>query len=173
MSGPRKVVPKMCSIATEVKPNVCSTMAAMRLVAHHARPIRAITPVVPVMTIEVRVPAGYPSPAQDFRAEDLDLNEHLIRDRLASFIMRVSGDSMIDAGIADGDEIIVDRGLRPKHGDVVVAAIDGEFTIKRLITTDDGAGYLQAENPRYPNLPVGPESDFQIFGVVTRCLHRL
>lgn len=153
---------------------MCSTMAAMRLVAHHPRPIRVITPVVSVMTTAVQVPAGFPSPAQDYQTGDLDLNEHLIRDRVATFIMRVSGDSMTDAGIADGDEIIVDRGLRPKHGDVVVAAIDGEFTIKRLITTGDGTtGCLRAENPAYPDLPVGPESDFQIFGVVTRCLHRL
>lgn len=135
-------------------------------------PVRRVTPVVLLATAETHIPAGFPSPAQDYESGDLDLNEHLIRDRVSTFVMRVTGHSMIDAGIADGDEIIVDRGLRPTSGAVVVAAVDGEFTIKRFIAEGDH-GVLRAENPDYPDLYLGPETDFEIFGVVTRCLHRL
>lgn len=130
-----------------------------------------MSPIRLLEAVDVAVPAGFPSPAQDYQTDELDLNEHLIRDRLSTFIMRVTGSSMIDAGIADGDEVIVDRGIEPVSGNVVVAAVAGEFTIKRFIAHGDH-GLLRAENPAYPDLPLGPETDFQIFGVVTRCLHR-
>lgn len=144
----------------------------MTTTAHDPHALRHRTPVQAIPLAQTGVSAGYPSPAQDYDAESLDLNEHLIRDRVSTFILRVAGNSMIDAGISDGDEVIVDRGLTPQHHDVVIAVIDGEFTVKRFI--DAGThGYLHPENPDYPDIPLGPESDFQIWGVVTRCLHRL
>ena len=92
---------------------------------------------------------------------------------MATYIFRVTGSSMIDAGIADGDEIIVDRSLEPQEGSVVVAAIDGEFTIKRFRIDRNGQGWLMPENNAYPPIPIPKESEFTIFGVVTRCLHRV
>lgn len=119
------------------------------------------------------VPAGFPSPAQDYPASSIDLNEVLIKDRAATYLLRVSGSSMIDAGIADGDEILVDRSITPTEGSIVVAALDGEFTIKRFHIDAQGQGWLLPENPAYSPIPIPPESDFLIFGVVTRCLHRV
>lgn len=124
-------------------------------------------------TADVRVPAGFPSPAQDYSATTLDLNEVLIHDRAATFILRVYGDSMVDAGISDGDEIIVDRSLEPYEGAIVVAALDGEFTVKRFRRSPDGRGWLLPENPAYPAIPISEHADFMIFGVVTRCLHHV
>lgn len=141
----------------------------------HAHLIAKLDATVPMIlkAPEVHLPAGFPSPAQDYSAVDIDLNEILFRDRAATYIFRVTGSSMIDAGIADGDEIIVDRSITPKEGSVVVAAIDGEFTIKRFSIDRTGQGWLLPENNAYPPIPIPKESDFTIFGVVTRCLHRV
>ena len=122
---------------------------------------------------ETQLPAGFPSPAQDYAAVNIDLNEILFRDRAATYIFRITGSSMIDAGIAGGDEIIVDRSLEPQEGSVVVAAIDGDFTVKRFHVDRTGQGWLLPENSAYPPIPIPKESDFTIFGVVTRCLHRV
>ncbi|MDY2941693.1 MAG: translesion error-prone DNA polymerase V autoproteolytic subunit [Varibaculum sp.] len=115
------------------------------------------------------VPAGWPSPAQDYFSADIDLNEHLIANPPATFLVRVSGDSMTGAGISDGDELIVDRSLEPREGSVVIAAVAGELTVKRLHWGKNGPE-LQPANPEYPILH--PE-ELQVWGVVTRCLHRL
>ncbi|EFU82311.1 peptidase S24-like protein [Mobiluncus holmesii ATCC 35242] len=114
-------------------------------------------------------PAGWPSPSQDYFDRDIDLNEHLIRNRPATFLVRVAGDSMINAGISDGDELIVDRSLEASEGNVVIAIIDGEMTVKRLHFGTHGPE-LHPANPTYPILH---PSELQIWGVVTRCLHRL
>lgn len=126
-----------------------------------------------VHTPDASVPAGFPSPAQDYQTTTIDLNEVLIKDRAATYLLRVSGSSMLDAGIADGDEILVDRSLAPSEGSIVVAALDGEFTIKRFHIDRMGQGWLMPENPAYPPIRIPPESEFMIFGVVTRCLHRV
>jgi len=118
------------------------------------------------------VPAGFPSPAQDYSDTEIDLTQLLIRDELATFIVRVSGDSMQGAGIYDGDELIVDRSIEPRDGHVVIAIVDGEMTVKRLHVTPTGV-VLQAENADYPDVKVAELSDLVIWGVVTRCLHRL
>jgi len=118
------------------------------------------------------VAAGFPSPAQDYFDGSLDLNDHLIRDKTSTFIVRVSGESMIGAGISDGDELVVDRSLTPKHGNVVVAILDGELTVKRLELSPSGVT-LRAENPEYPPIHVLELSDLQVWGVVTVCLHHL
>ncbi len=119
-----------------------------------------------------RVTAGFPSPSQDYSDTKIDLTEMLIRDELATFIVRVSGDSMEDAGIYDGDKLIVDRSIEPRDGHVVIAVVDGEMTVKRLRVTATGV-VLQAENAQYPDVTVAELSDLTIWGVATTCLHEL
>lgn len=120
----------------------------------------------------IAVAAGFPSPAQDFATERIDLNAHLINDVASTFLVRVSGHSMTGAGISDGDELVVDRSLTPADGNVVVAIIDGELTIKRLRLGHHHVR-LAAENPDYPDIVVPEMAELSIWGVVTRCLHRL
>ena len=120
----------------------------------------------------VAVPAGFPSPAQDYYNGDIDLTEMLVDDHAATFIVRVSGHSMQDAGISNGDELLVDRSKTPRDGDVVVAILDGELTVKRLRVTDAGV-VLQADNAEYPDIVVPELSDLQVWGVATYCLHHL
>lgn len=118
------------------------------------------------------VPAGFPSPSQDYSATQIDLQKLLIRDEVSTFIVRVSGDSMEGAGIYDGDELIVDRSIEPRDGHVVIAIVDGEMTVKRLRVTPTGV-ILQAENATYPDVEVAELSELMIWGVATRCLHHL
>jgi len=125
---------------------------------------------IPVMSY--RVPAGFPSPADDYVQDRVDLNEHLILHRDASFILRVSGWSMVGAGIHDGDELIVDRAIEPVDGHVVVAVIDGELTVKRLRKTGKSVS-LAAENPDYPDIEFLEGEELVIWGVVTRVLHKV
>ncbi|CAN7542642.1 translesion error-prone DNA polymerase V autoproteolytic subunit [Arthrobacter sp. LjRoot78] len=136
------------------------------------RVIEAGASLLSVLISPVPVAAGYPSPAQDYFDGRIDLNEHLIKDITSTYIVRVSGDSMEGAGISDGDELIVNRALRPTDGSVVIAVLDGELTIKRLRITASGV-LLQADNPRYPDLRVPALSDLVIWGVATRCLHHV
>lgn len=118
------------------------------------------------------VPAGFPSPSQDYSSTHIDLTELLIRDQISTFIVRVSGSSMEGAGISHGDELIVDKGLEPQDGDVVIAAMDGEMTVKRLCITPQGI-ILKAENPEYPDITVPELSELTVWGVATTCLHAL
>ncbi len=119
-----------------------------------------------------RVPAGFPSPADDYVQDRVDLNEHLILHRETSFILRVSGWSMMGAGIHDGDELIVDRAIDPMDGHVVVAVIDGELTVKRLRKSGKTIR-LVAENPEYPDIGFSDGEELVIWGVVTRVLHKV
>ncbi|MCC3292431.1 LexA family transcriptional regulator [Arthrobacter sp. zg-Y1110] len=118
------------------------------------------------------VPAGFPSPSQDYYDGGLDLNKHLISDATSTFIVRVSGDSMTGAGISDGDELIVDRSLEPRDGNVVVAILDGELTVKRLVLNSRGV-VLHPENRDYPDIEIPEICDLVVWGVATRCLHKL
>ena len=118
------------------------------------------------------MPAGFPSPAQDYFTGRIDLNQHLIKDITSTFLVRVSGHSMNGAGISDGDELVVDRSITPADGNVVVAIVDGELTIKRL-RLEHGRVRLAAENPDYPDVVVLELAELSIWGVVTLCLHRL
>jgi len=118
-----------------------------------------------------RVAAGFPSPADDHLERPLDLNAHLVRRPGSTFLLRVEGDSMRGAGILDGDLIAVDRAARPADGAVVVVALRGELTVKRLVRA--AAGWqLRAENPRYPAVPV-PDEDLAVWGVVVAVARRL
>lgn len=115
----------------------------------------------------------FPFPAQGYRQTQIDLNKILVKDPANTFFFRMYGDSMEGAGMYDRDEIIVDRSLTPETGKVVAASLDGEFMVKRLGVDRYGQGWLLPENPKYPAIPVPPESEFSILGVVTFCLHRL
>lgn len=118
-----------------------------------------------------RVEAGFPSPADDHVERTLDLNEELITHPAATFFLRASGRSMQGAGIHDGDLLVVDRSVPSDEGTVVVAVVDGDFTVKRLRRTHGGM-ILAAEHPEYPSIPIGAETDVRIWGVVTWVLHR-
>ncbi|MFB6355478.1 MAG: LexA family protein [bacterium] len=121
---------------------------------------------------EAACPAGFPSPADDHMEKRLDLNEHLIEHPAATFFVRVSGNSMIDAGIHDDDILVVDRSLEPRDGKVVIAVLNGELSVKRLKKRED-ALYLQAENDDYQSIEVSKESDLRIWGVATHVIHDL
>ncbi|MBN1970097.1 MAG: translesion error-prone DNA polymerase V autoproteolytic subunit [Candidatus Delongbacteria bacterium] len=116
------------------------------------------------------VQAGFPSPADDYIDKKLDLNEYLIKHPAATFFVRVAGDSMINAGIHNNDILIVDRALNPCNGNIVIAVLDGELTVKRL-KYEKSKVYLEPENPKYPVLEVYDESQFEIWGVVTNVIH--
>lgn len=137
-----------------------------------AYPVRVSSRRARVRVAPVAVPAGFPSPAQDYYDGPIDLTEMLVEDQAATFIVRVSGHSMQDAGISNGDELLVDRSKTPRDGDVVVAVLDGELTVKRLRLTDAGV-VLQADNAEYPDIAVRELSDLQIWGTATYCLHHL
>jgi DNA polymerase V len=117
------------------------------------------------------VKAGFPSPAEEEMATPLNLHSHLITHPHATFFVRVLGDSMEGAGIFDGDMLIVDKAATPSHGKVVVALIQGEFTVKRLIIDDHGV-MLKPENPRYKAVRISQGQDLTIWGVVTYVIHK-
>lgn len=123
---------------------------------------------LPLYSCKVR--AGFPSPADDFIESYLDLNTHLIKHPAATFFVIASGDSMTGAGIQSGDMLIVDRSLEAAHGKIVIAAIDGELTIKRLSRTHGSLQLLPA-NPKYPAIDITAEHDVVIWGVVTHVIH--
>lgn len=116
-----------------------------------------------------RVSAGKPTSGDDYQEDAVDLGKHLVRDPSSTFVIKVSGWSMRDAGIADGDELVVDRGVAAEDGRIVIAGIAGELTVKRLKRTDKG-WLLQACNPDFDEIPVGNKSELDIWGVVTRVL---
>lgn len=109
------------------------------------------------------VSAGFAAAAEEQAEEMLAIEDYLVRDRSSTFLLRVRGDSMIDAGIQEGDLVLVERGAEPRVADIVVGILDGEFTLKRL-KKDKGKYYLQAENPKYPDLHAMDE--LQVAGVV-------
>lgn len=121
---------------------------------------------------ESRVQAGFPSPAQGEYAESIDLNRALITNPAATFCARVIGDSMVDAGINEGDLLIIDRSLNPCDGNIAVCFVDGEFTVKRLSVRDDGI-YLTPANAAFPELKVGEDNNFVVWGVVSHIIKRL
>ena len=117
------------------------------------------------------VQAGFPSPADDFVDTKLDLNEYLIKHPAATFFVRVSGDSMTGAGIYDSDILIVDRSLEAHPGMIIIAALDGELTVKRLKKKKETI-ILVPENDQYEPIMVAEESDFSVWGVVTAVIHK-
>ena len=117
------------------------------------------------------VDAGFPSPADDHLERSIDLNEELIRNKAATFLVRVKVESMRDAGIQAGDVLVVDRSVTPKDKQIVVAMIDGEFTVKRF-RKYDGKLSLEASNPDFPSIQIGEDQELTIWGAVTYIIHQ-
>ena len=119
------------------------------------------------------VKAGFPSPAESFKGETIDLNRELVRHRETTFYSRVRGNSMIDSGIGDGDLAVVDCSLEPRNGDIVVAVIDGEFTLKYFRMDEKNCcAWLIPANDNYAPIKVTEENNFQIWGVVTYTIRK-
>lgn len=116
--------------------------------------------------------AGFPSPADDYVETGIDLNEQLIARPSSTFFLRVSGDSMIGAGIHHGDLLIVDRSVEPRHGRVVVAVVEGAFTLKHLVR-HQGRLRLEAAHPAYPPLELSDADDTRLWGVAIHVIHPL
>jgi DNA polymerase V len=119
-----------------------------------------------------QVPAGFPSPADDHLESELDLNEYLIDHPSGTFFVRAKGDSMQQAGIFDKDLLIVDRSLTPKHNDIVIAAVGGELTVKRLCVKH-GKPWLLPANPDYRPIQIKEGSELYVWGVVIHAIHRM
>ena len=129
-------------------------------------------PHLAIAWVEGTVPAGFPSPAADFQVKRHDLNELLITHPAATFMWRISGESMIELGIFDGDIVVVNRALLPaKHGDIVVAEVDGDFTVKRFWRRA-GVVQLRAANPTFPPILFKDGQTMTICGVVTATIKR-
>ncbi|WP_066257084.1 LexA family protein [Hydrogenophaga flava] len=133
------------------------------------RPLAAVPLLLPMP--ETNVQAGFPSPAEDFAVNRLDLTEILVRHPQATFVLRVAGASMRDMGIDDGDLLVVDRALKAVHGHNVVAVVDGEFTVKQLHQRA-GRMKLKAANPTYPDIVPKDGQTIEVWGVVTSCIKR-
>lgn len=130
-----------------------------------------------LLFVDQGIRAGFPSPAQDYMSESIDLNQELIRHPATTFYARAVGDSMKGCGIDDGDLLVIDKAIDPQEGDIVVAYIDGEFTLKKVKLEPDGSClWLIPANDEYPPIKVTDENDFIIWGVLTynikRQLHR-
>ncbi len=117
------------------------------------------------------VVVGFPSPAEQYLEPPLDLNELLVKRPAATYFVRVEGDSMIEAGIHNGDLLVVDRSLRPESGDVIIASVDGDFTVKTYRRDKDGVR-LEPANPNFPVIQIKKGQELDYFGKVTACIHQ-
>ena len=118
------------------------------------------------------VAAGFPSPAEDYLEDKINLQQVLIQNPTATYLLRVRGESMRDARLHDGDILVVDRSLKPSHGHVIIGVVDGEFTVKRFLQKG-GRLYLQPANELYPPVEITEEMDFKSWGVVVWSLHKV
>ena len=118
------------------------------------------------------VSAGFPSPAEDFMELDLNLQEYLVQHPSATFCVKVTGDSMQNAGIFSGDVMVVDRALEPKNKTMVLAVLDGEFTVKRIHKKGDLL-FLNPENDNFKSIEITQEMNFKVWGVVTHIIHKV
>lgn len=126
---------------------------------------------MPLPYADQGIQAGFPSPAQDYISESIDLNREIVRHPAATFYGRVSGESMIDDGIDPDDIIVIDRSLQPQDGDLAVCCLDGEFTLKRIKLETDKVWLIPA-NEAFDPILVTPDSRFEIWGVVTYTIKR-
>jgi len=118
-----------------------------------------------------QIPAGFPSPADDFMEKRLDLNDYLVKNQASTFLIRVKGNSMVNAGISDGDLLVVDRSVEPSDGKIVLGVLNGEFTVKRIVKKGKKL-ILAPENENYKPIEITEEMDFQSWGVVTFSIHK-
>ncbi|GAA4280476.1 LexA family protein [Gaetbulibacter aestuarii] len=122
--------------------------------------------------LDIGVSAGFPSPAEDFTEERLSLDHELVKNKETTFFARVSGQSMIGAGLNDNDLLVIDRSIEPSNNKIAVCFLDGEFTVKRLRVDQDGM-WLQPENPNYPIIKITEENNFIIWGIVTNVIKKV
>ncbi|MDA8711043.1 translesion error-prone DNA polymerase V autoproteolytic subunit [Alphaproteobacteria bacterium] len=126
----------------------------------------------PIPYLLSRISAGFPSPADDYIENNLSLSELLIRNHLSTFLMKTSGDSMIDVGINDGDILVVDRSIEAKNRDIVIAILEGNLTVKRLLFKTNDLVVLKSENTAYKDIKIPESTDLEIWGVVTSVIHQ-
>jgi DNA polymerase V len=119
-----------------------------------------------------KISAGFPSPADDFVEDTIDINEYLISNRPATYLVRVTGDSMEGAAICEGDILVVDASLKPTDQKIVVASVEGEFTVKRFCIEKEGI-FLKAENPEYAPIKIASTDEFSILGVVVGMIRKI
>ena len=119
-----------------------------------------------------RISCGFPSPADDHLDEAIDLNREYIKNKSSTYFGRVSGDSMIDAGLENGDLLIIDKSLKPKHGNIAVCFLDGDFTVKR-IRIEEGKIWLMAENKNYDPIEITPDNELMVWGIVVHSVKNL
>ena len=122
--------------------------------------------------VEQGISAGFPSPADDFKEIRISLDKELVKNQESTFYARVSGDSMLGAGIDDGDLLVIDKSLSPENGKIAVCFIDGDFTVKRIIK-EKGKLYLKAENKKYKSIELSGESELIIWGIVEYVIKKL
>jgi len=125
-----------------------------------------------ILFMDISISAGFPSPADDFKETRISLDEELIKNKEATFFAKVSGQSMIGAGIDNNDLLVIDRSIEPTNNKIAVCFLDGEFTVKRL-RVDNGEVWLQPENPKYPIIKITEENDFVIWGIVTNVIKKV
>ncbi len=134
------------------------------------KPMRSTKRRQPIFT--AKVPAGFPSPAADYEESKLDLNKHLIKNPAATFFVRVTGDSMVKAGIHDGDLLVVDRSIEPRDKNIAVVIVNGQLTVKRIRIRKNKLT-LEAENEKYQSQEINEGMEFEVWGVATNVIHEL
>ena len=122
--------------------------------------------------VEQGISAGFPSPADDFKEIRISLDKELVKNQESTFYARVSGDSMLGAGIDDGDLLVIDKSLSPENGKIAVCFIDGDFTVKRIVK-EKGKLYLKAENKKYKSIELSGESELIIWGIVEYVIKKI
>lgn len=146
------------------------------MITHNSQPLSFFIPddtsSSGALFFDTGISAGFPSPAEDFKQERLSLDKMLVKNKLATFYARVSGQSMIGAGLDDNDLLVIDRSLEPKNNKIAVCFLDGEFTVKRL-KVDKGEVWLQPENEMYQPIKITAENDFIIWGIVTNVIKKV
>jgi len=167
MRIPESAVPYFSDLLHERKQALQADKLAGQILlpAQHSEPIK-----VPLFSHSI--PAGFPSPAADDIKERLSLDQHLITHKEATFFVRAKGNSMVGAGIFDGDLLVVDKAIEPKYGHIVVAVVDGDFTAK-ILDQRDGKPFLKAANPRYKDIEFKDGQELQVWGVVTSTIKKL
>ena len=147
-----------------------------KMILHNSQSLTFFTPdrtdYLGALFFDTGISAGFPSPAEDFKEQRLSLDRALIKNKEATFFARVSGQSMIGAGLDDNDLLVIDRSLQPANNKIAVCFLDGEFTVKRLKVDRDGV-WLKPENPNYPIIKITEENDFIIWGIVTNVIKKV
>jgi len=146
------------------------------MILHKSQTLTFFTPEIfddtGALFFDTGISAGFPSPADDFKQQRLSLDQILVKNKLSTFFARVSGQSMINAGLDDNDLLVIDRSLEPEHNRIAVCFLDGEFTVKRLKVDKNGV-WLQPENPDYPIIKITEDNDFVIWGIVTNVIKKV